>query len=58
MGYKVSWLLDDYCHNKVKFNHFQSMFINPFTRKLHTFNLEKKQIINITNTIFRRTNCH
>ncbi|HDF4305760.1 TPA: competence protein CoiA, partial [Staphylococcus aureus] len=34
-----------YCHNKVKFNHFQSMFINPITRKLHTFNLEKKQIM-------------
>ncbi|MBH4694863.1 competence protein CoiA [Staphylococcus aureus] len=47
MGYKVSWLLNDvdYCHNKVKFNHFQSMFINPITRKLHTFNLEKKQIM-------------
>ncbi|TXN94102.1 competence protein CoiA, partial [Staphylococcus aureus] len=46
MGYKVSWLLNDvdYCHNKVKFNHFQSMFINPITRKLHTFDLENKQI--------------
>lgn len=47
MGYKVSWLLNDvdYCHNKVKFNHFHSLFINPITRKLHTFNLEKKQIM-------------
>ncbi len=45
MGYKVSWLLNDvdYCHNKVKFNHFHSLFINPITRKLHTFNLEKNK---------------
>ncbi|WP_256026244.1 competence protein CoiA family protein, partial [Staphylococcus aureus] len=47
MGYKVSWLLNDvdYCHNKVNFKHFHSLFINPITRKLHTSNVEKKQIM-------------
>ncbi len=57
MGYKVSWLLNDvdYCHNKVKFNHFQSMLLIQSLEKLHTFNLEKKTNNYVsTNTIFRR----
>lgn len=46
LGYKVTWLLEDVdiFQSKVKFSHFQSMFINPYTRRLFTFNLEKKQI--------------
>ncbi|ATY56591.1 TPA: competence protein CoiA family protein [Staphylococcus argenteus] len=46
LGYKVVWLLDDIqiFQSKVKLSHFQSIFINPITRRFYTFNLEKQQI--------------
>lgn len=46
LGYKVAWLLDDIqiFQSKVKLSHFQSIFINPNTRRLFTFDIEEKQI--------------